>query len=775
MSQDVDARGNGGARGQRMHGERHTTKPYVGQWWIWFVAVPALGTLGWYFGWDAPTWVIWRGHIEIPLGPNDDNARVLMGWMTMLAGVALAGISVLIGLGHTRRIATGPTERAGLAFVVLHVAVSWVFGAILACLIMTFGWSLIMLIIIMTGGAVGAFGWNMYRTDPFRADAKGGDGKGEDGLAKLTNIPNAKIVGAIEEDDHFITAHIDPGMGKTRADVDKALDAIEQQVKPAISGNARTELDPVTKLVKTIFMKKDPLTPWPLWRGPSHPGGSFAEGADVGTYEDGQPEVIHLAEWVTEAEAKRAAKVGEQPERVPASGLVSVGMTRSGKSGHGRVIWTDLVFTRRDAGLIYLDGAKPGQSLAGQIMSDITLFATKDGDSIAPMMGLLKALSRLVKYRSDVMGAAGHTGDWSHQTYLDTGLAALLVVVDEGDLIAGTKAFRDLVTKCLSVGIFFHLLIPRMDGDSLDTTARTAIGQTLCYGTGDDYSHLMALLKSTVAAGAGIVQDWRNTKPGYHIYDAVGGVDERRWPMKVRSGRAEVPVLKAHITEGRRYRANQGRVLTPGEIKVLGADWTRYAPPGGRFYEAASPAQTQTPVAPQPAITDGERGKTVLTTSDPYEDTDWKQEDPDAEIPVPAMDRADVEPGDDDYYSQADRAGTPTYHDQGDADEDIPFTPEGEAKPMPPSREAARAEYDATIARLAARGGETTTADIIAEYRYRASSGWFSERTWELERGERTHPQGYRVISVGRGKWTIAEPISNQTPTESVPEPDHTG
>jgi hypothetical protein len=145
MSAETETREPRGAR--EHHRAYGSTKPYVGQWWIWFGAIPLLGTLGWWLGWDAPTWVAWRGHIEITFAPGDEPAARFMAVAVLFVGFALAGISVLIGLGHTRRTAKGPVERAGVALVILHTAVSWVAGALLVDLIIIFGWSIIMAIV----------------------------------------------------------------------------------------------------------------------------------------------------------------------------------------------------------------------------------------------------------------------------------------------------------------------------------------------------------------------------------------------------------------------------------------------------------------------------------------------------------------------------------------------------------------------------------------------------------------------------------------------------
>lgn len=716
---------------------RASAAPFVGHWAIWFLVVPVAGSAVWWMGED----IRWRitDTVVIPLAPGRaDAAKVAIG-MAFLVALALALVSVGIGFKVTKRV----------PFVVVHVASSWLLAAVLMWLTGSLGWSWIWAVVHAGLSCIGAFSWNLYKVDALRSDKAGKDGDNtKDTFAKLIGLPGA-VVGQPKIDAHHITAEIDPGLAKTQGDVEKALEQVEQAIPAALPGRSRIERVPGAKKFRMVFMHTDPLTPWPVWTGPSHPGGSFADGAVAGRYADGQPEVIHFA--------KHRNPLSSDGEDCPASGVVSVGMTRAGKSGHGAVIWTDAVFTRRDAGMVYLDGAKPGQSLAGQIMQDLTLYASTTAQgSIAPMKTLLTALHGLVKYRSEVMGAAGHR-DWTARTYEQLGLAALLVVIDEGDLIAGTKAFRDLVTKCLSVGIYVHLLLPRMDGDSLDTTARTALGPTLCFGTGDDYSHGFALVKQTIARGGGKVCDWRNTKPGYHLYDAVPGVDEDRWAMDVRSLKAEFEQLIPHIVAGRRYRANGGQVLTDGEIAVLGRYWEMFQPPRRQppihaqagVYRPADP-----PPAPIPApAAEAQEGQTVMTTetTEPYDMRDWSQADPDEDIPVPAMHPDDAEPGDLERYAAADRPGPPDA-DSDDPAEDVPWT--AVDKPKAPSRQASYEAFDATIRAIASESEHTTNKEVIDRYPYSASDSWFSERMWAVSRGDVIVP-GLTLTPLGRGEWHI--------------------
>lgn len=790
---EVETRESEGARGHRAHHDRHSTRPYVGQWWIWFVAIPLLGTFGWYLGWQAPTWVIWRGHVEVTLAPGDESAARFMVLMVAIGAAALAGISVLMGLGHTRRKPTGPTERTGIALVVLHVAASWLFGGLLVDLIIIFGWSLIMLITVMAGGAVGAFGWNMYRADPFRADPRGEEDKGEDPFLDVVKLKGAKL-GKPEITASHIEVGITPGRGGHPDDVLNAFERIEYAVPAALNDRGRVDVDSITGKIKMLFMHTDPLKPWPLWTGPTFPGGSFEQGAYSGRCEDGLPQLVKLAKHVD-----------DEGNDVMPQHCGSCGATRTGKTGHVCVLWTDLVFTRRDVLPIYVDGAKPGQSLAGQLQDDLAAFA----GSVLTAKRLFEVLqSEIVPFRSRILGEAGFR-DWSHEAYLKTGLAALYVMCDEAFLVAGLAAFRDLAVTCLSVGIWLHPVMPRVDGESMDTTARTAISAWFLFGQGDDVSAGMVADSDVLKRGAGKVNKWGARKPGYHFLTGAGWVPEERHHLENRSLKAEFSELIPVIRSGRAYRAQ----WHPGEMEILikrkvwqlvapkrtaaatwnpvpGADWR---PPGQRAAPSApvpSPSaktQTPTPAIAAPAVLSkgtsmiDEQTNTLLDPdTDPQDLKDWRRADPDEEIPLPAM--ADAEPGDMERFRAGHAALTvPVEPDAGDDDEGGEGLTWGNDKIEAPSRQAAYDEFDRALIALARRlfaqgEHEFASRDLIAEFRYKRSVGWYSTRLTKVVGGDIIVPagaaRGITLERVGEGRFAIVDVEPGVIPaTEVDPEP----
>jgi hypothetical protein len=568
----------------------------------------------------------------------------------------------------------------------------------------------------------------MYRADPFRADPREDAAKGEDSFDKVLGIKGAQVKGKPEITDHHIVAEIEPPRGGHPDDIAKVLERIEYAIPAALPNRSRLDVDGITGKIKAVFMHSDPLVPWPLWAGPTAAGQSFELPGHCGYYEDGLPELV-----------RPAKHVDDSGNVVMPSQFGSTGVTRSGKSGHAVALWTDLVFTRNDVLMIYVDGAKPGQSMAGRLVDDIAALAP----TVAIGKRLLTVLAeKIVPWRSEVMGAAGFR-DWSHEAYEVTGLPALFVAIDEADLLCGLAAFRDLVTKCLSVGIFIHTIMPRVDGESMDTTARTAVNAWFVFGTGgDDHSHTFVMDKDTEKRGGGKVQKWGARKPGYHFLVGANWVPEDRYHLEARSLLVEFDQAFPHIKAGRAYRAT----WHPGEVEIFQRE---------RIWDAIQPkrtsAATWSPV-PAPAAPTGvrierestrgereqdmamvdERSDTVLDPEvEPQDLKDWRREDADVLPPLPAPD--DPEPGDIERFGQYTHRELEVPDDPDDEGEELTW---GEDKIEAPTYQAAYDDLDRVLIEMWEEGiTEFEPAEAIRRFRYQRSAGWFTKRLDQVAEG----------------------------------------
>lgn len=676
---------------------------FIGHWQVWLIAIPAVGT-GCFLVGGGWRWHI-TSHIVMPFGLFDEAARAEIIWLAATLSTALAFFVIGAGLFARKRV----------PLVVAHLAGStWVAG-LLVTVTTVVGWPLWWVIAHAAVSATIAVSWNYWRSDVLRGDAKEKDGS-EDSWSKLLGT-RAKV-GAVEVGEHAISAKVTPAPGETWSDVEKALERIETAHPDAIPGRARIERSPEGKGGKVVLMHTDPLRKWPRWPGPSSPGGSFADGCRVGLYEDGQPEVF----WQT------AGLTAEGDPR-PAGHVGTMGMTRSGKSGCAAVRWTDSIFTRRDVLLAYIDCAKPEQSMAGQVMDDLVLYASTP----AQVKAAFRALMALTKSRAARMGRHGFR-DWAPEVYDKLGIPALVVAIDEADKVINTKAFTDLATTCLSTGIYLDVLLPRADNESMPTTARFSFGQWLCFGTGDGYSHTFALSDQTVAAGAD-PSIWGNTRPGYHYLDRAPGVDERRYPMVARSFRADFGELAAAARAGRAYRAQ----LPDEDITALGSAW--------------ADCQPQRSAEPGPGL--DEHDDTQMGT---WEDEEMTEDDysDDERIPPPTM--RDAEPGDSAEYAATD----PREEIQPHAGPDDSFDDPTDGRPKPPSRDAAREAFDLTLRQMARDGVEVfTNADVIDRYPYKLAESTMSERMSQVCEGDYVQPPGLSIERLGRGRYRLVrEPAS---------------
>jgi hypothetical protein len=756
-----------------VHYDRYTRglARFSGYWRAWLLALPFAGTVLFLLGdrWAS----VGPIRIPYPLGWGDPHVKAVLSALIVFDAAVLSVVAWKLNQRVTKRDPLVP---------VLIIGTVWL-ASFLLWFTAVFGWSLLWLLVFYALGVLGAAVWHLPRLDALRADSRRDEGGADDGeFAKLVSLPNAKV-GKPEVGRHHIRAEIDPGVGKTADDVGRALEAIEDRVPPALTGRSWVERNPLTKKIVMVFTHNDPLEPWPQWAGPSKPGGSFQDGGRPGVYADGEPEIIHFAKW---------KDVRGLPQ--PAGHLGTVGTTQSGKSGGAFNLWTDLVWTRRDAVMVFIDCAKPGQSIAGRVLEDVVMFA----DGYNQAKALMGAIGRWAFARAAYMGANGHERGWTHQTYLDLALPAVLVGIDEADLVCGTTQFRDLVTKCLSAGIYVHAIMPRADGESMDTTARTAMNTWQVFGTGDDYSHLFAMTKQTVRRGGDKVTDWRNTKPGYHFLDAAPGVEERRYAMEIRTYHSEFTDLTPDIEAGREYRAT----LSSFDIEALGTAWQMFQPRNSKLWAAlhATPAaRTTTPdnrpdnvaspaASPDasPAITtdptptlqlpprkdNGHMAETKVAdrkaamaadpTVNPYDTQDWSRADADAVPPVPPM--RDQEPEDADNYARADpdELMPPAEDDQPNLEWGPP-----DERPKAPGRTAARRALEDTLRRLFESGGHAVfhNRDVIDAYPYSGSVGWFSERLAEIANGDSVYPPGFTVERLSEGEFgfvRVAEALEGE-------------
>ena len=472
-----------------------------------------------------------------------DGIKWLIVWLTLLLfGAVLPMVAIGVGFRVTKRI----------PFVVWHVALTAHLFADAVSLSVLPGWQhvsagkhwwddfgagvanvfsvpLWMTTVYTIGSLCLAGTWLLYRIDAFRA-ATDGDGKDTSKLAEFVGWPKGATIraGSIEADDFAITATVDH-QGIPIAKLQSAAPAIEEH--GFVRGRSSVIGEPTGGVSKVRFVHSDPLKTWRTWPGPSHAGETFAAPFRTAYYSTGEPQWYGFAKTpdgfrssvARNFVAPNDAHFGRQ------------GATRSGKSGDiAQEICEAL--TRRDAIVCLVNLAKLRQD-SGWALD----FAELAADTKARARNLMAGLRRLGEYRSDVMGDLRYGGrhrTWTNETYDELGFPAVLVEVDEGDLVLSGADVTWLSTKGLSLGIYLSVSISRAATDGMASTLRSAVAQWKAFGCGQDYDAGFVLTDETMAAGAD-PHTFGIEFPGAHYADRLQGVDHRLYPVDARSFKTE--------------------------------------------------------------------------------------------------------------------------------------------------------------------------------------------------------------------------------------------
>jgi hypothetical protein len=455
---------------------------------------------------------------------------LIAGIDLVLFGVCGPAVAVGIGFKVTKRI----------PFVVWHVALTMLAFALATYVTATVGWPVgvtwyVRLLAVVKWPAWWvilhlffslfiALSWLLYRIDAFRAATDSGEDKAGGKLAELIGWPKGAKIRTIEADEFGVTATIDhPGVPIAKLQATTA--AIEEngfvRKRSSVIGEAKGGVS------KMRLVHSDPLKTWRTWAGPSHPGETFAAPFRTAYYSTGE------TQWYGFAQTPVDFRSHLVPDFVMPNdaGFGRQGATRSGKSGD---IAQEIceVATRRDAVFMLVNLAKLRQD-SGWALG----FAELAADTSARSRALFAGLRRLGEFRSNRMGDPQYEGrhrTWTWETYEELGFPAILVEVDEGDIVLSGADVTWLSTKGLSLGIYLSVSIPRAATDGMASNLRSAIVQWKAFGCGQDYDSGFVLTDETMAAGAD-PHTFGTEFPGAHYADRLLGVDHRLYPVDARS------------------------------------------------------------------------------------------------------------------------------------------------------------------------------------------------------------------------------------------------
>jgi len=575
--------------------------------------------------------------------------------------------------------------------------------------------------------------WMLYRIDSFRA-ATGADGGDSGKLADLIGWPKGATIraGSIEADEFAVTAIVDhPGV--PIAKIQGTVSAIEEN--GFVRGRSSVIGEPKGGVSKMRFVHSDPLKTWRTWPGPSHPGETFAAPFRTAYYSTGELQWYGFAKTPDDFRSRivpsfvvpNDAHFGRQ------------GATRSGKSGD---IAQEIceAMTRRDCAVVLVNLAKLRQD-SGWALD----FAELVADTRGRARNLFAGLRRLGEYRSDVMGDLRYEGrhrTWTEETYDELGFPAILVEVDEGDLVLSGTDVTWLSTKGLSLGIYLSVSISRAATDGMASTLRSAIPQWKAFGCGQDYDAGFVLTDETIAAGAD-PHSFGTEFPGAHYADRLQGVDHRLYPVDARSFKTERTFSDLRKAVEAARASFPTPHLTEGEIEAFGQDEYESCLPQtvllGNRSKDENMTESDKP-SPRPRPDDDDEGDDDvllnlddhLDSGDPDLDEAWEmstdvsdvtrefgQIDPRTPLPIPA------EPSTIEYPQD---------------------------KPMAGPTETV-AEFDAALIRMADRGvREFDPGDVMEEMRVAMRPSRCSERFRALCDDTTLNPPGLIIERTGSSK-----------------------
>jgi hypothetical protein len=681
--------------------------------------------------------------LRVIVGFGGDSLKWLIVWLSLLLfGTILPGVAIAVGYRVTKRT----------PFVIWHVAITTHLFAIAVSLSVLPGWNHVsaghhwwddvsawlanvfllpgpVVVLYLFGAVSVSLSWLLYRIDAFRA-ATDGEGKDTSKLAELVGWPKGATIraGTIEADEFSVTAVVDhPGV--PIAKIQSTVPALEEhgfvRGRSSVIGEAKGGVS------KMRFVHSDPLKTWRTWPGPSHPGDTFAAPFRTAYYSTGELQWYGFAKTPDEFRSRLVpsfvvpndAHFGRQ------------GATRSGKSGDIAQEICEAA-TRRDCAFILVNLAKLRQD-SGWALD----FAELAADTKARARNLMAGLRRVGEYRSDIMGDLRYEGrhrTWTEETYDELGFAALLIEVDEGDLVLSGSDVTWLSTKGLSLGIYLSVSISRAATDGMASTLRSAVSQWKAFGCGQDYDAGFVLTDETMAAGAD-PHTFGIEFPGAHYADRLQGVDHRLYPVDARSFKTTRTFsdLRQAVEAARATFPTPH--LTPGEIEAFGQAEYESCLPQTILFGARDKDENMTDSdkpGRSPAPDDEGDDEMPLLNFDDHLDSGDPELDEVWEMPT---DTSDVtrEFGPIDPRTPLPTSDTPSTIDYP------------QVKPMVGPAETV-AEFDAALIRMADRGvREFDPADVMEEMKVAMRPSRCSERFRALCDDETLNPPGLIIERIG--------------------------
>lgn len=462
--------------------------PYAGEW------AGGLGLFG-----ASEACHVWLGHS--PALPGITPVISLLG--AGLSALAWRAASTRSPITRAHATLTAAAGTAGVVSTIIAgmpqpMVIAWVFGGASVCL-----------------------SWNIRR-----ALRNSGDEDASGGLFEAVKLGKVQVK-AIEAGQNKVTARLQLPAGETSVeDVQKAADRIGAKLR-LHKGAVRTVGDPddlsqAEMTIVPVDVLRNP-SPWP---GPSAPGGSMVAGLVVGLYEDGEPQQLFLP-------ADAAA------DRTISTHYGVQGMTGSGKTRGGKLVWTEIL-TRRDANLIVLDPSKGEQSVAFLDGKAHLVIGHQRCKAVA------KRLLAAITERTTQLGRWGYE-QWTPEVFEKHGMPYLTVWIEEAPkVLQDAQTLTQIAQEARSAGISLVLSLQKATYRQMPTDVRSQLGGVWCFGVKDLEDAAYLLSEDTIDAGAR-PDRWANRRPGCNYLEGMG-IDEARFAVAGRTFDATDDELAAAIT-----------------------------------------------------------------------------------------------------------------------------------------------------------------------------------------------------------------------------------
>lgn len=657
---------------------------------------------GYFAPWLSPVAVLGLGHVlHLRLGTTPLSAT-LAGVALTLAGVALSALTSAYARARGPVIRWHSTTTVALVFVQLVGLLA--FGVTEPAFWLCLGL-----------GAVLALSWNVRRLPAIRGD--GADETNNANVIKELGLTVARKKVVTDAPERSVVK-LKMGAGQTVADVQKALPALAS-LAATIPGGARAtqgaRADDVTlTLVHTDVLAAD--NPWP---GPSHPGGSIADGWHIGTYEDIEPIRLYPA--------------GNYVKNIAPGHVGQSGMPRSGKGVAAHVILAD-TSTRRDVGRILLCDTRKGEQFTDPIEDVIGWYADTD----TKVKALIAGAERACVARNKALGQAGYSS-WTPAAYDDPALNMEFLIM----WLEEAPAYLDLFVRMLvglgeamlSSGMLMVVSAQLWKHDRVPTSLRSSIGNVIVLGaaSSEDASYLLS--DETIAAGIDPGK-WKTKHPGRMAVEG-NGIEPDRFGVPGKGFFASSDHLK-------RVTSMYGPMMAPYCPTTLAAFGDAYVPyvPSSRGAVVLAPASHE-----------------IVEVNEDDENDARQAVNDDEELPEERMGMYVVPQMDDDEMAALLAEQDPRAEDPGWEGRDVDMRPEPEPDARTWTREEKEAEFRTMLevdfagtGRTEFRTSELRDAWVARVGEFEAGKRWFLHEllgAWE-EHGQIARLDGFR-----RGRYRI--------------------